>query len=134
QRMTLERARFLSPQVTEVARSWAQKHAYVHLVLGKDYLAALDTDALRAAGVEPTLAEGPIGRKLQHLSQLMKRLSAPRRPNPPRSLDRPLYFLPDWDDMVDAGYDFEDDRFSAGDRKDREEIHVSRVTGMRSCD
>lgn len=134
ERMTLERARLLSQRVTEVARRWAQEHAFVHLVLGKDYLAAVDTDALRAHGVEPTVAEGPIGRKLEHLSQLMKRLSGPRRPRPPRSLDRPLYFLPDWDDMVDEGYDFEADRFSAAERKDRKEIHVSRVTGMRSCD
>lgn len=134
QRMTLERARLISREATEVARRWAQEHASVHLVLGKDYLAALDTDALRAQGVEPTVAEGPIGRKLQHLSQLMKRLRGPRRPRPPRSLDRPLYFLPDWDDMVDEGYDFQADRFSARDRKDRKEIHISRATGVRSCD
>ena len=134
QRMTLERARLLCRQVTEVVRRWASEHASVHLILGKDYLAALDTDTLRAHGVQPTVAEGPIGRKLHHLSQLMKKFPGRRRPTPPSCLDRPLYFLPDWDDMVDDNFDFEAERFSADSRKDRTEIHISQVTGLRTCD
>ncbi|MCA1740516.1 MAG: hypothetical protein LC740_17350, partial [Actinobacteria bacterium] len=59
QRMTRGRSAELKEgSSTEVLRKWSQSHGRVSLVLGKDYLSALDLDTLDRQGVEPEVVEG----------------------------------------------------------------------------
>lgn len=50
-----------------------------------------------------------------------------RAPSAPDFSSRPAYFLPDWDDFVDAGFDFSSDRPSSTSRSERQEIHPIRL-------
>lgn len=45
-----------------------------------------------------------------------------------RNYGRPMrYFIPDWDDLVDPGYDFEKDQGTAGRRKYIDEVHAHQI-------
>lgn len=39
------------------------------------------------------------------------------------------YYIPDWDDYLDPGFDFERDRFSAPSRKDRNDVYAHEIFG-----
>lgn len=137
QRMTRDRSADLRKgSSTELLRNWSQSHGRVNLLLGKDYLSALDLDTLDRQGVETEVVKAPIGMKLNGLKTLLHGLEhRPRFSRPEPSPGRMLYFLPDWDDMLDEHFDFRGDRFSAPKKADRQEVHCTRLMAdQRMCD
>lgn len=134
ERMTRDRADGWKAASTKTLRDWGGQYDSVSLLLGKDYLRALEPEVLERDGVKPI--EGGIGTKngkLRSMLHGMGRQDRPSGPEPP--LDRMLYFLPDWDDMLDERYDFEADRFSAPNKVDRREVHCTKLMGAeRMCD
>lgn len=137
QRMDRIRAAELRGPATDTLLKWSRDHGKVNLVLGKDYLDALNLDVLEGNGVRPTVVEGAIGIKLNWLSSFLQGLQTdPARPQLPEgALARPQYFLPDWDDMLDVNYDFRQDRFSHANKKDRNEQHIIQaMQPRRICD
>lgn len=129
QRMNRETAANLREPATATLKEWTKGHSTLSLVLGKDYLSALNLDAIDVPRNGVHVVEGSIGIKLNQLHELLHALPlAPRNPSvEPGS--RPLYFLPDWEDMLDAGFDFVRDKFSCTDRAARNEIHC--IQAMR---
>jgi hypothetical protein len=137
QRMTIDRATSLRPQVTTTLSGLVKQNTQVHLVLGKDYLHSIDSGALdKRASVH--CVEGGIGIKLQQFSNLLSSFPSAPRPSAEPSLaanKRPLYFLPDWDDFVDADFDFDKDVFSTARRDGRKEAHtIQLLQPQRICD
>lgn len=135
QRMSAGRARELQPQVRRTVHDWSSYHTSVDLVLGRDYLPAIET-ALTDSGLPYRVAEGPIGMKLHFLKDLLESIEADAAD---RSVERCFpsriqYFLPDWDDFVDADFDFAGDAFSSPNRSERNQIHVTRLAGEPMCD
>ena len=136
QRMDQYRASQLINGSTETLIKWSQSHSQMSLVLGKDYLPALNLDELHYHSIQSTVIEGPIGVKLHGLHELLHHMKQLPRTNKPTPLQhRTLYFLPDWDDMLDVDYNFNADRFSADHRLDRVEQHCIQVMQPeRMCD
>ena len=127
QRMRPGRAAELAQASTATLTRWATSHKNVSLALGQDYLKALDLDRIREGGTKLDIFGGPIGTKLSQIKELLNRFEpSPRSPRPARA-ERPLYFLPDWDDMLDAGFDFQSDTFSKEKRAERRMAHCSSV-------
>lgn len=135
QRMTPRRAGELKEEVTSSLKQIADKHKSLHFILGRDYREAIDEPALKEHATL-SYADGPIGMKLHSFSQLLEQQPRQARIAPaPEPLQRPLYFLPDWDDFLDANYDFATDRFSAASRSDRDEVHMIKLfQPQRLCD
>lgn len=138
QRMTPHRAASLRTRVTESLAALAERHRRIRLVLGQDYLAAVDCQALREHALVDNVS-GPIGEKLHWFSNLLTTCATDRRDL--REVSRstgnraPLYFLPDWDDFLDVGFDFHKDRFSAENRSDRTQAHsIQLMRPSRICD
>lgn len=131
-RMTAERASEIAEEVRDTLQGWKPQHNRVELVLGQDYLGAIQPATKRLWRGEGSVrvAEGPIGRKLEYLKGTLragaKRSVAPRE-GPPKAVGRPTYFLPDWDDFVDAEFDFDGDKFSDSVRSKRNEKHCSQL-------
>lgn len=137
QRMNPGRARELRQSVTKTLLSWSDHHDEVRLVLGKDYLPAIDMAQLRRSGIEPVITGGRIGEKRQSLGRHLRQYPLQPRSGSTETLfvKSPMYFLPDWDDMLDTGYDFVADEFSAPNRADRKEQHCSSyMNPERICD
>lgn len=124
------------PETAETLRRWSQQHGSVSLLLGKDYHSALNPNIFEHSGIRPEKMTGGIGVKLGKLRHMLNALESQDRPGRPEAPpDRMLYFLPDWDDMLDEHYDFETDRFSAPNKADRSEVHSTRLMGAdRMCD
>jgi hypothetical protein len=131
-RMDARRALDLRSKVTETLIEWGESHRNATFILGKDYLPAVNLDAL---SLRFEVAAGSIGFKLQRLSNLLADMrSAAIRP-PIVSRERPLYFLPDWDDVLDVDFDFKRDAFSQLSRADRNQRHcVQLMLPARICD
>lgn len=130
-RMSKDRATVLAGRVGKTLEAWRADHDETHLLLGRDYLPAIAEAANRLWPRKIKVAEGPIGMKLSYLRAELHQ-NARRAPRTdvdcfPRKQGRPAYFLPDWDDFVDPGFDFSRDRFSAPDRPSRGEIHCSQL-------
>jgi hypothetical protein len=122
-RMTRERAAELAPSLQPIIEGWAGRYERVNLCLGADYLPALPE---RFVAEEARVFEGPIGLKRQQLGSYLRSLApAPQSRVMPRR-DRLMYFLPDWDDLLDADFDFKADAFS-GPRANRNDVHCSRL-------
>lgn len=135
QRMTLARAAELAPRVNRVLAQWRTSHAQMDLILGQDYLRAIDLNWLQEETVR--VVEGTIGVKLNKWHSLLRSLGRKPRKVPVelRRPGRPLYFLPDWDDFLDTHYDFATDTFSADDRANRVEEHsIALMRPHRLCD
>jgi hypothetical protein len=129
-RMTPERAKTLAGSVRETLGGWRDKHSQVQLVLGKDYLEAIQPAARDLWRGRVELAGGPIGMKLQYFHNVLheKATKAPKATgDSPRAEGRPAYFLPDWDDFIDVDFDFVRDSFSNTIRSEREEKHCSEL-------
>lgn len=124
QRMTPDRAAELRPTVMQTLTSFSHEHHRVDLILGKDYLQSVDRDSLVCRG-GVHVAEGPIGMKLHRFHDILRECEGRTKKAVvvPEPRKRPLYFLPDWDDFLDADYDFENDRFSAPRGEGRRELH-----------
>lgn len=135
ERMTPDLAARWRATSTRTLESWGKRYDTVSLLLGKDYLPAVDTGVLERNGANVEQIEGGIGTKNGKLRNMLHGMGSqdrPGRPEPPPN--RMLYFLPDWDDMLDEHYDFEADRFSAP-KADRSEVHSTRLMGAdRMCD
>jgi hypothetical protein len=124
QRMTPARAIELSDGVNRRLQQWATSHARIDLVLGKDYLASIDRACLPSPFPPMEIVKGPIGIKLNRLHCLLRSLELVAKPSRELPvLNRPLYFLPDWDDFLDVDFDFKKDAFSSADRSSRHEEH-----------
>lgn len=124
QRMTPDIAAAQAPECCETLRTWAGTHGRIFLSLGKDYLPALQ-EAIDALGDRTTVFEGQIGEKLHQVKDLLDST----KPTPRRCADlesgtgRMTYFLPDWDDLLDPDFDFENDEFSGDSREERNDKH-----------
>jgi hypothetical protein len=136
QRMDRGRAQELSDTSTETLVKWGKSHSQVSLVLGKEYLPALNLGRLSNQGVKSSVVEGPIGIKLNHLHNFLHHLQkTPRTNASAQTPKRPFYFLPDWDDMLDVNYDFKQDCFSSPTKAERGDQHCIRVMRpQRICD
>jgi Queuine tRNA-ribosyltransferase len=134
-RMTPQRALQLREKVTSTLKEISARHKNLHVILGKDYLQAINAPAL-GNKVSIDYAEGPIGMKLHRFSALLsQRKREPRTRYSPELGQRPLYFLPDWDDFLDVDYDFDTDAFSAKSRAERNEVHMIKLfQPQRLCD
>src|SRR5690606_28198395 len=123
-------------RVGKTLNGWKDGHAEAHLLLGRDYLPAIKEAADRCWPGAAKVAEGEIGMKLSYLKTKLRKgaRKAPKPPpdDAPRMKGRPAYFLPDWDDFVDADFDFSRDRFSSKDRATRSELHCSQLVGRLS--
>lgn len=131
ERMTPSRAESLRESATATFHEYARGKSNVHLILGKDYMRALDYPSDQVS-----TADGPIGMKLQYFSNLLKDLEpTPRILRAPKNDMRPLYFLPDWDDFLDTGFNFIDDSFSAEKKAERVQQHsIEMMRPKRLCD
>lgn len=137
QRMTPARATELAGTVSETLRDWRPDHRRVDLVLGQNYLRSIDPKLLSAAKPAMKVVEGPIGVKLNRLHDLLREVGKTKRcaTRELPKLDRPLYFLPDWDDFIDVNYNFETDTFSCAERSGRHEEHsIALMRPQRLCD
>ena len=136
-RMTPARAAALSPAVTASLKELSTQHRTIDLVMGRDYRETIDTQAVQIHGSKFRVVEGGIGMKLNRLHGLLRDLPHHRRPRRTtvERPSRPLYFLPDWDDFLDVGYDFETDSFSDAQRASRKEEHsIALMRPHRLCD
>lgn len=120
---------------TQTLVEWSKGHKNISFVLGKDYLPALNLDALSKTK-NINVLEGGIGYKLSQLHNLLRdQRSEARTTELIQNTNRPLYFLPDWDDMLDAEYDFIGDSFSHPERAKRREVHcIEAMKPKRLCD
>lgn len=134
-RMDSRRAFDLRTQCTDVLTTWARDHSKLTLFLGKDYLPALNLDVLPARRTVEVVP-GAIGMKLSRLRSLLHGFTrATTRRLLPARTDRARYFLPDWDDHVDADFDFRLDQFSNPNRQERNQKHcIELVQPRRMCD
>jgi hypothetical protein len=136
-RMTETRANVLSPSINASLQELGASHHTVDLVMGQHYRDTIDVQLAEVTGSKFRFAEGAIGMKLNRLHDFLRELPHRRRPRrqPLRSITRPLYFLPDWDDFLDVDYDFNADRFSTTDRASRNEEHgITLMRPQRLCD
>ena len=108
QRMTRERASELKPATTTVLRKLlSRKDDSLVLVLGKDYLTAVEDTLLSDHRVE--VARGPIGHQLHRVKIWAQ--STSQRNCLPRTAG-PTFIVPDWDDRVDPSFDFATEAWS----------------------
>ena len=136
QRMTPARAIELSDGVNKTLQQWGTSHARIDLVLGQDYLGSIDRTGLPSVFPPMEIVEGPIGIKLNRLHGLLRSLELVAKPSRKLpELKRPLYFLPDWDDFLDVGFDFKRDAFSSTERATRHEEHsIALMRPRQLCD
>jgi len=135
--MTAARALALGPSVTATIQELTGEHREVDLVMGNEYVRGIDLDILRSTSVLLRHISGSIGMKLNHLHNLLRTFQSERRSGPVELAltGRPLYFLPDWDDFLDADFDFQKDEFSSEQRSGRREHHTSTLMRPRKiCD
>jgi hypothetical protein len=138
QRMTPLRASALSPQCSATLLNWASNHDSIHLSLGKDYLPAVTPAIENGIKAKAKVFEGPIGMKLAQIKELLEETGSPTRHRP--QLPQPgsgsvTYFLPDWDDLLDEHFDFENDTFSGSSREERNDKHCCvLMKPKRMCD
>ena len=111
---------------SDILRKWAPEHHTVHLSVGKDYLNALQP-ALTSSDIKQKVFQGGIGQKMSQIKTLLNSTSyCSRKPNGAEiegGTGRRSYFLPDWDDLLDPNFDFEQDVFSGSTRANREDKH-----------
>jgi hypothetical protein len=136
QRMDASRAAQIVPQSRLTLSRWSEHHATAQILLGQAYLPAVDLRHMAHLGIRSTIAPGPIGRKLNALRRVLNECrSEKRRLVPSNYPERPLYLLPDWDDMLDANFDFRADSFSEPRKSARTQVHSSQALGdERICD
>ncbi len=123
-RMDLATARSKAPECLSVLRRWVADHESFHLSLGKDYLPAIEP-ALQTLEISPRRFAGPIGMKMSNIKNFLKSTSPERRERVEveSGTGKRSYFLPDWDDLLDPNFDFEEDVFSGNTREERGDKH-----------
>lgn len=137
-RMTSHRAAQLNPAVTARLKELGGTHSRVELVMGRGYLESIDFGICgQQRRQQYHIAHGPIGMKLNYLRTVLRGLTlkASHVPRDVGERPRALYFLPDWDDFVDAEFDFSTDQFSSAKRASRREEHTAALMRpKRICD
>ena len=80
---------------------------------------------LARLGLEREVFKGAIGQKLSKIKSFLTHDSPKRRirPNIEPGSGKYSYFLPDWDDLLDPQFDFENDCFSGTSRTERKDEH-----------
>lgn len=125
-----------APECCATLKEWAVDHNTIHLSLGKDYLPAVQP-ALDALGSKAKVHGGPIGMKLHQIKTFLESTSpTPRIKTEVESgSGKVRYFLPDWDDLLDPDFDFEQDTFSGATRGERRDKHCCvLMRPKRMCD
>ena len=126
-----------SPECSAILKKWADEHDSIHLSLGKTYLPAVQP-ALDDLKEKVEIFEGAIGIKSQKLKHFLERTSAGRREKAPSvegGTGTRSYFLPDWDDLLDPNFNFEQDTFSGENWEDRGDKHLcALMKPERMCD
>ena len=109
-----------APECCATLKEWAEDHNTIHLSLGKDYLPAVQP-ALDALGSKAKVFGGPIGMKLHQIKAFLESTSSTLRKKAEveAGSGKVKYFLPDWDDLLDPDFDFEQDTFSGTTRRER---------------
>ena len=122
-------------ECSRILEKWAY-HRTVHLSLGKDYLPAVQP-ALDTLGIRTEIFQGPIGMKRSQINSFLDSTSPDRRVKAEveGGTGRCSYFLPDWDDLLDPNFDFEQDAFSGKTRAEREDEHCCvLMQSKKMCD
>ena len=111
-------------EYSNILKKWTRDHHTVHLSVGKDYLNALQP-ALDSSGIRQEVFQGGIGRKMSNIKSFLESTSSDRRERTEveAGTGKRSYFLPDWDDLLDPNFDFEQDTFSGKTRKERGDQH-----------
>ena len=127
-RMDRTTAALQAPSCTATLSKWVPDHRSVHISVGRDYLPAIQP-GISELNLTPFFLEGGIGCKQSQVKAFFhESRAAPRvKPQVEAGSGRCLYFLPDWDDMLDTAFDFEADAFSAPKRSDRQDRHCSQL-------
>ena len=123
-RMDLATAESKAPECLSVLRRWVTDHKSFHLSLGKDYLPAIEP-ALQTLEIRPSRFAGTIGMKISNIKTFLESTSSDRREKVEveSGTGERSYFLPDWDDLLDPDFNFEQDAFSAKTRVERGDKH-----------
>ena len=119
----MDAAKERAEECSTILKKWAAFHRSVHVSLGKDYMPAIQP-ALDALNIKQEIFEGGIGQKLNQVKSFLESKLPPARDNEVEAgTGNFKYFLPDWDDLIDPMFDFENDRFSGDSRAQREDVH-----------
>lgn len=131
-RMDTAIARSQAVHCKSILSNWMKDHQSLHISLGRDYLPAIQP-AIEELQIRPTFFEGAIGKKLNQVKTFLTTVdTVPRHvPKVEGGSGEYLYFLPDWDDMLDPAFDFEADMFSAPSRSQRQDRHCVQMAKPR---
>ena len=123
-RMDAATARVKASECSKTLKEWATYHQKVYLSVGRDYLPAVQP-ALDRLKKKKEVFQGPIGLKMSQIKSFLNNTSSDRREKAEveGGTGKTRYFLPDWDDLLDPEFDFEQDSFSGPTRKKREDKH-----------
>ena len=123
-RMTPAMAREKATECSAILKKWADYHDAVYFSLGKDYLPAVEP-ALKRTSLPVTPFQGSRGEKASQIKAFLNSTPPVQRVRADVNggAGRHCYFLPDWDDLLDPNFDFEQDTFSGPTREDREDQH-----------
>ena len=119
----------------DTLKGW-DNHHIAHLSLGKNYLPAVKP-ALDKLGMRTEIFHGPIGLKRSQVNSFLESRLRDRRsiPTVEGGTGTTSYFLPDWDDLLDPKFDFEQDAFSGKTRAERNDEHCCvLMKSNRMCD
>ncbi|MEQ1823429.1 MAG: tRNA-guanine transglycosylase DpdA [Fimbriimonadaceae bacterium] len=137
-RMTRSLALGKAEDCCKTLSAWACNHDSVILSLGNDYMPALEKVTEGALRSKTSVFEGGIGEKQSQVKSLLHASGASERRvavHPKAGSGKVSYFLPDWDDLLDANFDFRTDRFSGASRTERNDKHCSiLMKPERMCD
>ena len=131
-RMDPATARSQADHCRTILSTWMKNHKSLHISLGKDYLPAVEP-AIEELQIQPDVFEGAIGKKLNQVKTFLRAADTTPRviPRVEGGSGKYLYFLPDWDDMLDPYFDFEADEFSAPARHQRQDRHCAQLARPR---
>ncbi len=123
-RMTPTTARAKATECSVILKKWADYHNAVYLSLGKNYLPALQP-TLSSLSIPFKQIQGGIGEKMRQIKTFLNRTSPDQRirAEVEGGTERRRYFLPDWDDLLDPKFNFEQDTFSGKTREERGDKH-----------
>ena len=123
-RMDAATARASEADCSTILSKWATSHQSMHVSLGKDYMPAVQP-GLEKLGLEHEVFAGGQGSKLHQIKTFLEDASPTRRIKAELEggTGSYSYFLPDWDDLLDPGFDFDRDSFSGDSRSQRGDKH-----------
>ena len=118
-------ARAKASECSATLEKWATLHRSVHVSLGKAYMPAVQPGLDKLNQLQQEVFAGGIGKKQSQLKSFLSSISPTRRVKAEveGGTGRYSYFLPDWDDLLDPGFDFEKDSFSGPSRTERGDQH-----------